>query len=261
MSALANTAVVVPKMYLFCEDPEVIGTEFFVMEMVEGRVVEDVKLPNFTPEERATLYNQFAKVLAELHLVDYRAVGLAEGFGRPGNYYERQISRWSKQYVASKTEELETMEKLMAWLPQNIPLSEEVVIVHGDYRIGNGIIHPTEPVFMAILDWELSTLGHPMGDLAYCCMSYYGELDETNLPAGIPTEKQFVAKYREYSGCGEIENWFFYVVYNLFRSAAISQGVYKRGLDGNASSETAISMKDICKNRARYAWDLVEKNS
>lgn len=261
MSALADTDVVVPQMYLLCEDRDVIGTEFYVMEMVAGRVIPDVKLPNLTPRERAALYEHFAKVLADLHTVDYREVGLAEGFGRPGNYFERQISRWCKQYIASQTEEVETMEKLMEWLPQNIPASDEVVIVHGDYRIGNSIIHPTEPRMVALLDWELSTLGHPLGDLAYSCMSYYSDLDEDDLPAGIPGEQEFVERYCEYSGCGKIENWHFYIAYNLFRSAAIVQGVYKRGLDGNASSKLALTMGDLCKERATRGWRVVEKNN
>ena len=167
MAALAETDVSVPKMHLFCDDPSIIGTDFFVMEMVEGRVIPDVTLPNFNPKERAALYDHLIELLARLHQVDYQSVGLGEGFGRPGNYFERQISRWSKQYLASKTEELETMEHLMEWLPANIPQSDETVIVHGDYRLGNTIIHPTEPKIVAVLDWELSTLGHPMGDLAY----------------------------------------------------------------------------------------------
>lgn len=261
MSSLAETEVVVPKMHLLCDDQAIIGTEFYVMEMVQGRVIPDVSLPGFSPKERAALYDHFAKVLADLHKVDYQKVGLAEGFGRAGNYFERQISRWSKQYVASQTEEIPAMEHLMEWLAGNIPASDEVVIVHGDYRIGNTIIHPAEPRLVAVLDWELSTLGHPMGDLAYSCMSYYGDLDEENLPEGIPTEKEWVARYCEYSGCGTIANWHFYIAYNLFRTAAIIQGVYKRGLDGNASSEQAITMGTICKERAARGWEVVEKNS
>ncbi len=266
MSALSDTDVVVPEMYLFCEDPAVVGTEFFIMEMIDGRVITDVSLPNFTPVERRALYNQFIELLVTLHQVDYKTVGLEAGFGRPGNYFSRQISRWSKQYDASKTEELETMERLMRWLPENIPSGDETVIVHGDYRIGNCIIHPTKPRIVALLDWELSTLGHPMGDLAYACMSYYsgttaGDLTPKKLfGSGIPNEKEFVARYCALSGRDSIENWIFYVVYNLFRSAAIVQGVYKRGLDGNASSEYAITMGEICKNQATRGWSLVEKN-
>jgi len=254
--------VSVPKMHLFCDDPSIIGTDFFVMEMVEGRVIPDVTLPNFNPKERAALYDHLIEMLARLHQVDYQLVGLGEGFGRPGNYFERQISRWSKQYLASKTEELETMEHLMEWLPANIPQSDETVIVHGDYRLGNTIIHPTEPKIVAVLDWELSTLGHPLGDLAYCCMHYYDELENEKelTESGIPTENEFLARYCELTGREVIENWTFYIVYNFFRSAAIIQGVYKRGLDGNASSEIALSLGENCRKRADKAWLMVEKN-
>ena len=262
MAALAETDVSVPKMHLFCDDPSIIGTDFFVMEMVEGRVIPDVTLPNFNPKERAALYDHLIEMLARLHQVDYQLVGLGEGFGRPGNYFERQISRWSKQYLASKTEELETMEHLMEWLPANIPQSDETVIVHGDYRLGNTIIHPTEPKIVAVLDWELSTLGHPMGDLAYSCMHYYNELENEKelTQSGIPTEKEFLARYCELTGREVIENWTFYIVYNLFRAAAIVQGVYKRGLDGNASSEIAVTLGEECKKHAHKAWQMVEKN-
>ena len=262
MASLAETDVSVPKMHLFCDDPSIIGTDFFVMEMVEGRVIPDVTLPNFNPKERAALYDHLIEMLARLHQVDYQSVGLGEGFGRPGNYYERQISRWSKQYLASKTEELETMEHLMEWLPANIPQSDETVIVHGDYRLGNTIIHPTEPKIVAVLDWELSTLGHPLGDLAYCCMHYYDELENEKelTESGIPTENEFLARYCELTGREFIENWTFYIVYNFFRYAAIIQGVYKRGLDGNASSKIALSLGENCRKRADKAWQMVEKN-
>ena len=262
MAALAETDVSVPKMHLFCDEPSIIGTDFFVMEMVEGRVIPDVTLPNFNPKERAALYDHLIEMLARLHQVDYQSVGLGEGFGRPGNYFERQISRWSKQYLASKTEVLETMEHLMEWLPANIPQSDETVIVHGDYRLGNTIIHPTEPKIVAVLDWELSTLGHPLGDLAYCCMHYYDELENEKelTESGIPTENEFLARYCELTGRETIENWTFYIVYNFFRFAAITQGVYKRGLDGNASSKIALSLGENCRKRADKAWQMVEKN-
>ncbi|MBF0276225.1 MAG: phosphotransferase family protein [SAR324 cluster bacterium] len=260
MKALSETNVLVPEMILFCEDTSIIGTEFFLMEMVDGRVITDVTLPNLTAKERAALYHHFIELLANLHQVDYESIGLGEGFGRPGNYYERQISRWSKQYNASKTEELKTMEKLMQWLPQNIPSSSETVIVHGDFRIGNMIIHETEPRIVAVLDWELSTLGHPLGDLAYCCQDYYWDLKDQNKNSelGIPSEEEILGRYCELTGRGIIENWAFYIAYNLFRSAAIIQGVYKRGLEGNASSELAVSMGELCRKRADKAWELVE---
>jgi aminoglycoside phosphotransferase (APT) family kinase protein len=189
-------------------------------------------------------------------------VGLAD-FGRPGNYYARQISRWSRQYRESKTEEIPAMEALMEWLPANIPASDETTIVHGDYRVGNCILHPTEPRVAAVLDWELSTLGHPLADLAYFCQSYHGEavpggsLVGVDLAArGIPDEKRFVARYCELAGRRAIDHWAFYMVFVMFRSAAIVQGVYKRGLDGNASSAHASQFGALVRARADDAWKL-----
>jgi len=264
MHALRDTDVPVPRMYALCEDPSVIGTKFYVMEKVQGRVFTDLMLPGFTNDQRRALYRDLTRVLAALHSVDPVAVGLAD-FGRPGNYYERQISRWSKQYVASKTEEIEAMDRLMEWLPAHIPKSEETVIVHGDYRLGNVLLHPSEPRIVAVLDWELSTLGHPLADLGYVCMDYHADsyttagLSRPDLADfGIPSEQEFVADYCAFAGRDRIDDWDFYVIYNLFRSAGIIQGVYKRGLDGNASSATATGFKDVCRMRAERAWRLVE---
>jgi aminoglycoside phosphotransferase (APT) family kinase protein len=264
MKALEDTGVPVPRMHLLCEDPSVIGVVFYVMEYVRGRVFVDPVMDSVPPEDRRGVYDDLARVLSTLHSVDYRAVGL-ESFGRPGNYYARQISRWTKQYVASKTEEIPSMEALIAWLPEHVPDTDETVVVHGDYRLGNMIVHPTEPRIVAVLDWELSTLGHPLADLAYLCQSYYaGEGDQYALDRpdlkdlGIPTEEEFTARYCELAGRGGIENWTFYIVYNLFRSAAIIQGVYRRGLDGNASSEQALTFGGYCKARADRGWELVQ---
>lgn len=264
MSALADTDVPVPRMLAMCEDTDVIGTKFYVMEFVEGRVLPDVLLPSFSSEERRAVYADLARVLAALHQVDPEAVGL-ESFGRPGNYYARQISRWSKQYVASQTEPIEAMDRLMEWLPANIPPSDETVVVHGDYRLGNVLIHPEEPRIVGVLDWELSTLGHPLADLGYICMDYHvpgysgdGLLSPNLADLGIPSEKEFVDAYCRATRRGPIENWSYYVTYNLFRSAAIIQGVYKRGLDGNASSQTALLFADACRARSERAWALVE---
>ena len=262
MKALEATAVPVPRMHLLCEDPGIIGTRFYVMEKVEGRVYANPLMPGASPAERAPLYRHLADVLAALHAVPPEAVGLGS-FGRPGNYYERQISRWSKQYVASRTEDVPEMDALMEWLPRHIPAAAETVVVHGDYRLGNAIVHPGEPRIAAILDWELSTLGHPLADLGYVCQTYYADEDDRhglnrpNLHAlGIPTEEEFVARYCEMAGLDGIENWHFYPVYNLFRSAAIIQGVYRRGLDGNASSDTALGFEGYCRVRAKRAWRL-----
>ena len=194
MHALRDSDVPVPKMYALCEDTSVIGTKFYVMEKVAGRVFTDLLLPSMNNDERRAVYKDLARVLAALHTVDHRAVGL-ESFGKPGNYYSRQISRWSKQYVASQTEALPAMDKLMQWLPEHTPQADETVIVHGDYRMGNVLIHPTEPRIAAVLDWELSTLGHPLADLGYVCMDYHSDsyttagLARPDLASfGIPSE-------------------------------------------------------------------------
>ncbi|MED5347849.1 MAG: phosphotransferase family protein, partial [Pseudomonadota bacterium] len=172
MNALWDTPVPVPKMYCLCEDTSIIGTKFYVMEMVEGRLFTETRLPNSSKSERKAIYLDLARVLAELHNVDPNQVGLGE-FGRPGNYYERQIGRWSKQYIASKTEQIDAMDNLMEWLPKNIPEEAGSVIVHGDYRLGNVLIHPSEPKIVAVLDWELSTLGDGLADLGYLCQDYH----------------------------------------------------------------------------------------
>jgi aminoglycoside phosphotransferase (APT) family kinase protein len=261
MAALAGTGVPVPKMYCLCEDTSVIGTKFYVMEFVQGRIFTETRLPSLTPPERRAIYLDLARVLAELHKVDPSAVGL-ESFGRPGNYYERQIGRWSKQYIASQTENLEAMNVLMKWLPDNIPEPGPSVIVHGDYRLGNTLIHPTEPRIVGVLDWELSTLG----DLGYLCQDYRGDsyndagLAGADLDAlGIPTEAEFIAHYCKHARRGAIDNWNFYLIYNMFRSAAIIQGVYKRGLDGNASSEKALEYKDAARIKSAQAVALLEQ--
>ncbi len=264
MAALADTPVPVPRVYDLCMDDDVIGQAFYVMEHVEGRVLIDPAVPSMTNDERTALYDHFTEVLAHLHQVDHEAVGLGD-FGRPGNYYSRQISRWSKQYVASVTEEIPEMDFLMDWLPANTPEAEEISIVHGDYRIGNCVIHPTEPRIVAVLDWELSTLGHPLADLAYCAQNYYGHaaeggfahIDPTTI--GIPSEADFVKRYCELTGQGTIENWPFYIAYTLFRSAAIVQGVYKRGLDGNASSDSATKFSGYARQRAEWGMDVLRK--
>jgi aminoglycoside phosphotransferase (APT) family kinase protein len=266
MSALRKTGVPVPETIALCEDDAVIGTAFFVMRHVPGRVIADPRLPGFSPEDRAELYDDTARVLAALHAVDPEAVGLSD-FGRPGNYYARQISRWSRQYVDSKTDEIASMEALMEWLPANVPSSEETGIVHGDYRIGNCILHPASPKIAAVLDWELSTLGHPLADLAYFCQNYRGEatpgssLVGLDLAAmGIPDEEAFVARYCELAGRAGIDHWAFYMVFVMFRSAAIVQGVYKRGIDGNASSEHAHMFGALVRKRADDAWNLARES-
>jgi len=256
MSALQDTDVPVPKTYHLCEDDSIIGTPFFMMQCVEGRVITDPGLEDLAPTDRRALYDDAIRVMAALHAVDHESVGLGD-FGRPGNYYARQISRWSKQYIASKTEELESMERLMEWLPEHIPESDETTIVHGDYRIGNTIIHPTKAKLAAVLDWELSTLGHPLADLAYF-VAYSKQAHADGPNPDIPSEDEIVAAYCTYADRKSIDHWNFYMVFTLFRSAGISQGVYKRGLDGNASSQFWQRAGEVVPRYADQAWQLAQ---
>jgi len=266
INALAHTDVPVPRALLLCEDDDIIGTMFYVMEMIEGRVFHNPALPGLSADERRRFYDDYIRMLAALHTVDIEAVGLSD-FGRAAGYLERQVSRWSGQYEASKTEEIPAMDRLVEWLPANLPTDQSVSIVHGDYRPGNTIADPTEPKLAAVLDWELSTLGHPLADLGYCCASYHGKMasvgDLSSIDTaalGIPSEAEFVDAYCRYSGRDGIEDFSYYVVFSLFRSAAIVQGVYKRGLDGNASSEDALKFGEMARGRADTAWKLVEKS-
>lgn len=265
-SALADTPVPVVRTLALCDDTSIVGTEFFLMEHAAGRVFHDPSLPDLTEEERAAVYASMNDTLAALHQVDIGAVGL-EDYGRIGGYMGRQVRRWSQQYEASKTDELAEMDKLMAWLPANMPDDGETTVVHGDFRLENLIIDPEEPKVVAVLDWELSTLGHPLSDLAYNCLPYhwpeesFGDmrgLDPTT--PGIPSEEEYVAAYCERAGRGDIDNWTFYLVLSLFRLAAIIQGVYYRGLQGNASSPEALLRRDLARQLAIRAWQLVEKN-
>lgn len=265
--ALAETDVPVAKVHALCTDDAVIGSAFYVMDCVEGRIFRDPQLPGCSREERAAVYDEMNDVMARLHRVDYEAVGLAD-FGKPGNYFERQIGRWTKQYEAAQTDDVEAMRNLIAWLPSHIPPGDETCIVHGDFRLENSIYHPTEPRMLAMLDWELSTLGHPLADLAYNCLLYHmnsptqGTLAGIDLGAlGIPTEHQYVADYCRRTGRPDVEDWDFYLAFSLFRLASIAQGVYKRGLDGNASSEQATMYGVICQLLASLAWEIVQKGA
>ena len=245
MRALADTDVPTATMYALCEDDAVIGTSFFVMEYVQGRIFWNVQLPELEAEERRAVYEELARVLAAIHSVDLGAVGLSD-YGRPDAYVARQVKRWTKQYLASQTADIEQMNTLIEWLPANIPDDEATALVHGDYRLDNLIFHPTEPRALAVIDWELSTLGHPLSDLAYSCMLYdvtlpkIGGLAGVDFDkAGIPTEEAFVARYCERVGRDGVPDLHYYKAFSLFRLAAIAQGVYKRSLDGNASSTEA----------------------
>ncbi|MCF4164739.1 phosphotransferase [Zavarzinia compransoris] len=263
IEALAATDVPVAPALLLCEDAAVIGTPFYVMGHVEGRVLRDPQLPGMDRAERAAIYDSMNDVLARLHKVDVNAVGLGE-FGKPGNYFERQIGRWSKQYELAKTDETPAMDKLMAWLPANIPPGDDVALVHGDYRLENSIFHPTEPRMLALLDWELSTLGHPLADLAYNCMPYHiadptmGNLMGVDFAAtGVPSEADYLAAYCRRTGRDGIPNWEFYLAFSMFRLSSIAQGVYKRGLDGNASSEKATMYGAVAKFLAELACETL----
>ncbi|HUL96841.1 MAG TPA: phosphotransferase [Usitatibacter sp.] len=267
MKALAATDVPVPKMYALCEDTEVIGTAFFLGEYVQGRVLWDPTLPELTNAQRATHYEELNRVIAALHSVDYAAIGLGD-FGKPGSYLARQVDRWTRQYRASETEKIDAMDRLIEWLPGNIPPGEDTSIVHGDYRIDNVIYHPTEPRILAVLDWELSTLGHPLADFAYHCMTWrmpegaHGRglagVDLASL--GIPTEKEYVAMYCRRTGRADgIPHFDYYVAFNMFRLAAILQGVMKRALQGNAASAEAHAAGARTRAIAEEGWRQAER--
>jgi aminoglycoside phosphotransferase (APT) family kinase protein len=273
MKALAETDVPVARVHALCEDPSVIGTTFFVMDLVEGRVFRNELLPDMSPSERRAIYIAMADTLAKMHLVDVRAVGL-EDFGKAGNYMARQLSRWQKQYEASKTDDIPAMDGLSEWLAAHIPADDATTIAHGDYRLENMIYHPTEPRVLAVLDWELSTLGHPLADLGYNCMAYHLPTTGTDASAvhahgrgvsgaklaelGIPTEAEYVAEYSKRAG-RPVPDFEYYVAFAMFRRAAICQGVYKRGLDGNASSETAVTLKPVVRLYSEAGWELVSR--
>ncbi|MGY8957376.1 MAG: phosphotransferase [Alphaproteobacteria bacterium] len=264
-TALGPTSVPVVRTLALCEDISIVGTEFFLMDHANGRVFHDPSLPESTPEERGATYTSMIETLAALHQVDFDAVDLGD-YGRVGGYMGRQVARWSKQYEASKTDDLPAMDKLMVWLPENMPDDSETTIVHGDFRLENLVVAHDSSDVIAVLDWELSTLGHPLSDLAYNCLPYhwpeesFGDmrgLDPTT--PGIPSEEDYVAAYCRHAGRGEIENWNFYLVLSLFRLAAIIQGVYYRGLQGNASSPEALLRRDLTRQLSTRAWSLVQK--
>jgi aminoglycoside phosphotransferase (APT) family kinase protein len=263
ISALADTDVPVARARLLCDDDAVVGQMFYLMDAVEGRILVDPSMPDQTPAERTAIFDSMNDVLGRLHKVDPTRVGLAD-YGRSGQYIARQIARWSKQYAELKTEDIPAMDKLAAWLPANIPDDgDPTSIVHGDYRLGNLIVHPSEPRVVAVLDWELSTLGHPLCDIAYNCLGYhlkdpphgYANVDFARL--GLPTEQDYVAAYCRRTGRASIPHWNYYLAFSLFRLAAIAQGVYRRGLDGNAANPESIKMSKSARERAELAWSLV----
>jgi len=265
MKALGESGFPVPRMCALCEDESVIGRAFYAMEYVAGRVLWDQSLPDLSPAARAAIYDEMGRVIAALHRLDPAAIGLAD-FGRPGNYLARQIDRWSKQYRASETERIDAMDRLIDWLPAHVPPGDETAIVHGDYRLDNLIFDAAEPRILAVLDWELSTLGHPLADFAYHCMSWHippghfrgiAGLDHGRL--GIPTESEYIAAYCRRTGRDRIEHWEFYLAYNLFRLAGILQGVMKRALEGIAASEQALDAGRRARPLAELGWKYAQR--
>ena len=263
ISALYAAHYPVPRPYILCEDEAVIGTMFYVMEYIEGRIFWDNDLPNCRPEERKAIYDHANKTIAQLHNFDYKKIGLSN-YGKPGNYFERQISRWSRQYRASEIEKIEAMEKLMAWLPKNVPHDESSSVVHGDYKLDNLIIHPTESRVIAVLDWELSTIGHPIGDFTYNLLSWQmpdlgigstGFHGKDLKSLGIPSEDEYVDQYCSRTGrTNGISNRDFYSAYNFFRIAAILQGIAGRVRDGTASSSHARVVSRAVAPLAEIGW-------
>lgn len=267
MQALGDTAVPVPRMLAYCEDAQLLGTPFYVMEFLDGRVMLDQSLPGMTPVQRGQIYAEMNRVLASLHKVDYEAAGLAS-YGKPGNYFQRQIERWSRQCHTSTLPLGESMKKLMDWLPQHIPGGEETSIVHGDFRLDNLVFHPQEPRVIGVIDWELSTLGHPLADFAYHCMSWHippslwrgiAGLDLASL--GIPSEAAYVEQYARATGRTKIEHWDFYLAYNLFRMSAILQGIAQRAHDGNATAPDAVETGRKAQPLADIGWACAQRYS
>jgi aminoglycoside phosphotransferase (APT) family kinase protein len=278
MRALKRSAVPVATMHVLCEDESVIGRAFYVMEFMDGRVLWDQSLPALDKRERGAVYDEMNRVIAALHSVDVAAVGLAD-YGRPGNYFGRQIGRWSKQYLASVTETIDEMDRLIEWLPAHMPASaldeSRVSVVHGDFRLDNLVFHKTEPRVIAVLDWELSTIGHPLADFSYHCMAWHippgtfrgiGGLNHAEL--GIPAEKDYVRQY-----CARVSaatrrplhpdtlarDWDFYLAYNLFRLASITQGIARRVVDGTAASAQARATGASTRPLAEMAWRFAQR--
>lgn len=269
LQALKNTGIPVAQPYCLCEDNGVIGSIFYVMSYEPGRIFWDAALPDLSREQRAPIIEEMIRVLAKLHDVNVDTMGLGD-YGKPGNYFERQLGRWSKQYRAAETERLDAMEQLMSWLSDNMPEGDDQVsLIHGDYRLDNIIFDAEEPVAIAVLDWELSTLGHPVADLAYFCMCL--RLPPTGQikglagldcdAIGVPGEAEIIARYCELRSIGRIEHWTFYLAFSFFRLAAIAQGVKKRALDGNASNEKALQTGSIAGTLALQALRMIEQES
>jgi aminoglycoside phosphotransferase (APT) family kinase protein len=266
MHALRDSGVPIIRTRLLCEDASVIGTPFYLMDFADGRVFRDPALPGLTPHERGAIYAAMANVMARLHGVDWRAVGL-EDFGKPAGYLGRQISLWTRQYEATKTHAIPPMDELIAWLPAHMPVNDATTIAHGDFRLENLMYHPSEPRVIGVLDWELATLGHPFADVAYNCMIWHldpatpnlGGLAGRDLAAlGIPTEAEYLACYEKAAQSGPIENYRFFLAFAFFRFAAIAQGVHARALAGNASAPNALEVGLLAAPLAALGWKAAQ---
>lgn len=265
MRALQGSNVPVPRMLAYCEDTQIVGTPFYLMEFLDGRVLIDQSLPGMAPAGRGAIYREMNRVIAALHNVNYQALGL-ETFGKPGNYFARQIARWSRQCQESTLPVNEAMQKLMEWLPAHIPEGDETTLVHGDYRLDNLVFHPTEPRVIGVLDWELSTLGHPLADLSYQCMAWHiphalwrgiAGLDLAAL--GIPSESEYVGWYAQATGRDPSQHWDFYMAYNLFRMAAILHGIAQRAADGSAAADDAEKTGHKAGPLAEIGWQCAQR--
>jgi len=261
ITALYETDVPVPKTYGLCEDDDVAGTAFFVMDFLDGDLFWDPMIPSLSNQDRTEIYQNKNKTLALLHGVDYKKIGL-EDYGKPGNYVARQVSRWSKQYRASETDDIEAMNNLIEWLPKNIPDDDETSIVHGDYRLDNMILNNNK--VMGILDWELSTLGHPIADFSYHCLSWRTQeafWDQAKLKElGVPSEKEYMDMYCENTGKDLSKNWEFYMAFNMFKIAGILQGILGRVRDGTAASKHAEDRGMMVYPLSEAAWNTIKEN-
>ncbi len=269
MRALSGSGVPVPEVLALCEDDSVLGSAFYVMAYVDGRVLWDPRLPGLPPAQRAQLYGEMNRVIAELHDVDVQAAGLQD-FGRPGHYVMRQLGRWSAQYRASRTEDIEAMDRLMDWLPQHAPASARSAVVHGDYRLDNLVFAHDAPRLLAVLDWELSTIGDPIADFAYHCMAWHlapplrglGDLAGSDLARlGLPSQAAYLASYCARRGLPPVSpaEWGFYMAFNLFRAAAIAQGIMARAVQGNAASAHALEAGRQARQLAELGWALARR--
>lgn len=265
MTALGAKGFPAPRTYALCEDAGIIGTAFFIMDFVDGRIFWDASLPEVLKADRRALFLELIDVIAALHQIDYAAAGLAD-FGKPGNYFERQIDRWSKQYKAAETSSIEAMDRLIEWLPTAMPEDAAVSVVHGDYRFDNVIFDAKAPKVRAVLDWELSTLGHPLADFTYFLMVWHfpptirGGLAGLDLAAlGIPSLDEAIRRYCDKTGRGSVDHFDFCLAYNMFRLASIAQGVYARALQGNASSPEGLKMGESVAPLATMALEYAKK--